>query len=128
MKTNELRVNNQVNYIDEEEGILPNKIDIQDLEMCDSKNNTFNKLHKPIELKECIEKVGFENKDYGYSKKLDIDTTLRLTVSNGWFYPRIEQAPEFSNEKIQVVSLKRIKYLHELQNLWYVLKQEELIW
>ena len=83
---------------------------------------------EPIQLtEEWLTKFGFENIDYGHSRYLiNPDKTIRLIWNNGWLYPQIEQAPEMSSESTQVVSLDRIKYVHELQNLYYALTHEEL--
>jgi len=80
-----------------------------------------------ILTEEWLTKFGFENIDYGHSRYLiNPDKTIRLIWNNGWLYPQIEQAPEMSSESTQVVSLDRIKYVHELQNLYYALTHEEL--
>jgi hypothetical protein len=73
-----------------------------------------------------LDNAGFENIDYGYHRKVDETTTLRLIISNGLYYPQIEQIGEFSNSESQVVCLKSIKYLHELKNIWSTLTESKL--
>jgi hypothetical protein len=55
--------------------------------------------------------------------ELPLSDTHRIVLmptveSDGlWYYPIIQMVPEISNEEIQSVSLRRIKYLNELQVL-----------
>lgn len=85
-------------------------------------------VFEPLEIRHNIKELGLSNMDYGYDISIDLDKTLRLIVSDGWFYPQIEEMPETANGEIQVVSLNRIKYVHELQYLYFMLKGENLIY
>lgn len=131
MKNTDLRIGNLV-LNDRCEcsvvGILSDNINIVNLKT--KQRNIINsdiQSIKPIPLTEdLLNKIDFFNIDYGYSRNIELEKVLRLIVSDGWLYPQIEQSPEMSNEETQIVSLNRIKYLHELQNLWKVLKDEEL--
>lgn len=71
------------------------------------------------------ESLGYRNLDYGYSKRLEnrIEITIRLITANGWVYPQIEQTPEFSSEDLNIITLNRIKYQHELIKLEEILNQ-----
>lgn len=43
-----------------------------------------------------------------------------ISAADGW-YPLYAQVPEFSSEAEQRVGLQRIEYIHELENLFFVL-------
>jgi len=51
---------------------------------------------------------------------------LEIIPSNGYWYPVIAQVPEMSHEEEQRVSINRIEFVHELQNLIYVLTGDKL--
>jgi len=87
-----------------------------------------NRYWKGIPLKKegVLEMCGFEQLDYGYQKTHELTTIIRLIVSDGYFYPQIEEAPEMSHQDTQIVSVNRIEYVHELQHLWRVVTGEEL--
>ena len=51
---------------------------------------------------------------------------LELIDSNGYWHPIYVQPPELSNGFEQRVNLKRIRYFHQLQNLFFVLTGKEL--
>jgi len=86
-----------------------------------------NPKYEPIPLtEEWLLKSGFNNLNYGYELAIELDRLLQLVVSNGDYYPQLIQLPEMSGLDSQVVSLNSINYIHELQNLWYVLTGKEL--
>jgi hypothetical protein len=71
--------------------------------------------------------------DFGFMKDnngnywIDLQTHyLELMPSNGYWYPVYAQVPEMSHEDDQCVSLNRIQYVHELQNLFFALTGNEL--
>ena len=51
---------------------------------------------------------------------------LQLIETNGYWYPAVFSHPEMSHEDDQCVSLNRIKYVHELQNLFFAITGKEL--
>jgi hypothetical protein len=80
---------------------------------------------KPIPLtEEILLKCENYNKKYGFS--LNETTYLFFNESRGYFYPYLTQDAEFSNLENKCVYLERIKYLHELQNLYFALTNQEL--
>ncbi len=54
------------------------------------------------------------------------DRHLYIIQTKQEFYPYLHQAPEMSFESEQLFSLNYIKYVHQLQNLYFVLTGEEL--
>lgn len=76
---------------------------------------------EPIEESD-LRELGFANS--GDSRWVDFQTHyLELTPSaEGYWYPVYAQYAELSSEDEQRVSLNRIQYLHELENLVWVLK------
>lgn len=85
---------------------------------------------EPINLSpEILEKCGFEKG--GYSGEYFINLMgyiLKLFegVEKGVYFPHYIQLRELSRAGKQSVSLHRIEYLHQLQNLYYCLVGEEL--
>lgn len=49
-----------------------------------------------------------------------------LNHVNGSYYPILTQEPEMSSEEGQMVSLMKIDFVHEFQNLIYALTKKEL--
>lgn len=76
---------------------------------------------KPIELtEELLLKLGFE-------KCNDLDTFYSLDIMNGW--TKIYYTPKHNIFEISIsyhASAVKIKYLHQLQNLYFALTGEEL--
>lgn len=65
--------------------------------------------------------------DNSYSIEINTpDTHLVLRQVRYEFYPFIEQMAEFSSQKDNVVYLKYIKSVHELQNLFKILSGKDL--
>ena len=58
--------------------------------------------------------------------KITPDRHLELIHSEEVYYPQLAQTPEMSCESINVVSLKKIQSLHELQNLFKTLTGNDL--
>jgi hypothetical protein len=87
---------------------------------------TINSMN-PIPLtEEWLLKFGFENSAIGYEYAIELDKTLQLIDVNNEYYPQLIQAPEFSSMESQIIGLNLIKYLHQLQNLYFALTNEEL--
>lgn len=83
---------------------------------------------KPIELSdEWYVRLGFEKDRNGHWWKGWVTGYLEFIEGGmGYYYPQVGQSPEMSFQKEQIVTLCRIKYVHELQNLWYWITREEL--
>lgn len=82
---------------------------------------------KPISLtEEWLLKFGFIKDDNG-NYWIDLQTHyLELVSSNEHYYPVYVQVPEMSHEEEQRVSMNRIVYVHQLQNLYFALTGKEL--
>lgn len=85
----------------------------------------------PIPLDEsllfkCGVEAGVHDAEVYYIDILGIDTQIEIMPSLGNWYPSIVQAPEIAPENVQIVTLNYINYLHQLQNLYFVLCGEEL--
>ena len=81
----------------------------------------------PIPLtRELLIKNGF-TEDNSVHLWLNLQTHyLELITAMDGYYPVYVQVPEMSSENEQRVSLTRINYVHQLQNLIYALTGEEL--
>ena len=83
---------------------------------------------QPIELTNVIMDKLFGEPQFsnGWLFKTDqLDVNIEFIESGEHYYPQIKQYPELSSEEIQIVSLNRIKYFHELQNLIFAIQGEE---
>jgi hypothetical protein len=85
---------------------------------------------KPIKLSdEWFERLGFQKDRNGNWWKGWVTGYLEFIAGgDGYYYPQVGQSPEMSFQKEQIVALCRIKYVHELQNLWYWIAREELVY
>jgi hypothetical protein len=127
----DLRIGNHLQYFIGEEGCdwSDTKIDWQDLKWCDELNENFNKVHKGIPITETF----FTTNNFVYDgnntgiwwKNLQTHYLEMISGVDGW-YPVFIQMPELSSESEQRVGLRRIEYIHELENLFFVLTGEEL--
>jgi hypothetical protein len=81
----------------------------------------------PIPItEEWLIRFGFV-KDGNGNHWIDLQTHyLEFIYSIGHLYPVYAQIPEMSNEDEQRVGLNRIQSVHQLQNLYFALKSEEL--
>jgi hypothetical protein len=83
---------------------------------------------EPIPLTpEILEKCGFVPNAIGQLaiEILGIDTHLELiTINDGYCYLNLNQIGEFS--RCQDISINRIQYLYQLQNLYFALTGQEL--
>jgi len=116
MKATELRIGNLVNCSDVvEQGVMLNVIDWQDLKWLSEDEKGFNLVHKPIPLTE--EKL----LKFGFYKNIDTELfekdgfQIDISVIKCLFY-----LPEFGDW------YKELEYLHQLQNLYFALTNEEL--
>lgn len=121
IKLNELRTGNLLNYDTSEGETLPTKIDWQDLKWLDEDPKGFNLVHTPIPLtEELIKDFGFANsktQDKFFTK----DNTVGISTADDKF--RFIQG----NFVCQLV-LRDLKYIHELQNIYYSLYGTELLY
>jgi len=124
MEATELRIGNYIVY----NGGQPEDIDeftvieVQDIAWVQQKNEEFNKYHSPIPLtEEWLLKFKFEDcgcKPNEYYEKDDIYYVHKINKEYefGIIYPC-----EINHR----VDLKNIKYVHQLQNLYFALTGEE---
>jgi len=130
MNIKELRIGNYVHYgydvkVTELDVYGAGIMDLNDDEASHFYSNK--ELLKPILLtEEWLLKFGFENVDYGFTKKILTVSTLQLIWGDGWIYPQIIEEAEMNSETIDVVSLNRIEFVHQLQNLYFTITGEEL--
>lgn len=121
----ELRVGNAVNYLikddldERKEWYDTYYIDADDIKECVEDNEVFNKFHKPIPLtEEILLKCGFSEKNKWFFKGgimlgyITTDENLQCEWNSGWDEPKW--------------NLIDIKYLHQLQNLYFAMTGKEL--
>ena len=128
MKATELRIGNLIEYkiedeLDErKEWWEISKVDFQDLTWLDS--NPEDADFRPIKItEEWLLKFGFEDiTGVDYILHIDVDFKLILIPADA-FYPQIDKADDVGWSSI---SLNKIEYIHQLQNLFFSLCGEEL--
>jgi hypothetical protein len=137
MKASELRIGNTVNYQTAEGDVLPATIDWQDLKWISEDEKGFNLAHDATPLtEEWLLKFGFEKdkyddwvKHYEIERIYDHDFFISVCMDGDKvFYvdaSRKEKHPQMSPEYI---NLPIINYVHQLQNLYFALTNEELIY
>jgi len=108
MKATEFRIGNLLNYTTAEGDVLMNVIDWQDLKWLSENEKSFNFVHKPIPLtEEWFYNFGFIL--FNSSNEKGIFTVNKLV-----------------NPLKYSVFGKEIKYVHELQNWYFLITNEEL--
>ena len=139
IKGNELRVGNHVyddtntivkiEKIHSERHALWSESEYFDFSKFDDKENMYSSIVNPIPLsKEWFLKSGFkENKHGTLILKLELDRSFEIIESQDGFYCELVQLPELSSENLMFITLRRIDFVHELQNLYFSLKCEELV-
>lgn len=130
MKINELRIGNIVR-IGRDHAVV-NRIESNGIgfDRADNFGPDYIKIEKvegvPITEKRLL-LVGFEKGKFG-NLSIDFgDSILILIPSHVFFYPVYSMYSELHAEENQDVHLNRIQYMHELQNLYFTLRGEELI-
>lgn len=99
------------------------KLSFQSLEAIYYGRGIYNEV---ILTPEILEKCRFK-KDENGDFWVNLQTHYLLLIqSYDYFYPVYAQVPELSNESEHRVSVHRIKYLSQLQNLYYCLTGKEL--
>lgn len=118
MKAHELMIGNWVEIIQPKKGIYTT---IQP----SSFSVNIEKRYKPIPLTEqWLIDFGFQK--YHAFEYRWVTGGLQLIETNEFWYPAVFSHPEMSHEDDQCVSLNRIQYVHELQNLFYCLTGKQL--
>ena len=128
MKANELRIGNWVKYLDEYKGLRPDRLGKQILITADDINFLWEaepEYIEPIPLtEEWLLKFGFEKHHQSFYDK----TLCVQEVEYLWFY----NIYPLENSIIPLVNMSAqatghyIKYVHQLQNLYFALTGEEL--
>lgn len=110
IKSNELRCGNTLHYLTAEGDVLPTTIDWQDIQWISENEKDFNTVHRPIPLtQDWLKRFGFENKvflNWSISKSIDQDSYLIYKGHDCMYL--------------------HVKYVHQLQNLYFALTQTEL--
>lgn len=120
MKARELRIGNLVNYQTVEGDILVARIDWQDLKWISKDEKGFNIAHSAIPLtEEWLLKFGFE--EYEFEDEIFGYVLNDFGYVNEFLF-MIRILIDFEGTLIQ----KPIKYVHQLQNLYFALTVEEL--
>jgi len=129
LKANELRVGNIVSTVKLNNGIVrgitDEKIMVKFKDSTISSNIDF---FYPIPLtEEILLKCGFDEKSTCLSKMLNTaDTYLEIRERNNEYYVSIYQFTESSYDDNNTVFLNKINHIHQLQNLYFALTNEEL--
>ena len=112
IQVNELRIGNKLEYLTSEKELVEATVDWQDLKWISEDPKGFNLVHKPITLtEEILLKCGFV-----YDDEFGLFSLHPITLykQDGIFWYGLL----FDNIEI--------KYLHQLQNLYFALTGEEL--
>ena len=118
LSINDLKCGNIVNYHSVEDGILTNVIDWQDLKSLTENPSDFNKWHSPKQLTEDI------LKEFGAIYINDNSMWELGIIEFYWIVADRICLFEFGtpNSEFRIIE---IKYVHELQNLYYSLKGKD---
>lgn len=112
MTESDLRTGNLLNYDTSEGETLPTKIDWHDLKWLSKDPKGFNLVHTPITLTdEWLVKFGFEKDGQGFVNKIILYGENDFRYNASFF---------------EYHSLISVKYVHQLQNLFFALLGEEL--
>jgi len=127
MNLQELRIGNHV--LDEDGYVVKvQKIEVNRFVSVSSENIEYPSNVYGIEIYEMLfeEHPDFKKDSQG-NYWINLQTHyLKFIYTKEYWYPVYVQIPELSSEDEQQVGLKRIKYIHELQNLYFVLTGDEL--
>lgn len=123
IKANELRINNILNYTTAENDILQTTLDWQDIKWISEDPKGFNLVHEPIPLtEEWLLNFGFEKSeelfrlDKYWVEFRNFDSCGMMVLFGC-----------FQFKKIYITkSVDTIKYVHQLQNLYFALTGQEL--
>lgn len=139
MDARELKIGNLIliggNTIDTYQTYKPKTVTIEILadilkennERPETKTEPCLSIYQPLPLtQKLLDEFQFYILEYGCLIEIDIETHLRIIESSGEFYPQLEQVVESINDPYMIVTLKSIKYAHQLQNIYSDLKGDEL--
>lgn len=131
MNAKELRIGNLIKWQDESHEIVSvTAIDIENNECyVATSNNEQAQIEEfePIQLTdELIYKLGFQDMGNCFNYNIDPALSFRVLSSKGDYYPSIIEEPEFAGLEPNIVTLKSIQYLHQLQNLFFALTGGEI--
>lgn len=114
----DLKCGNILNYDTAEGEILPTVIDWEDLKWLTEDPKGFNLVHSGIELtNENLLKLGFKLYPSGYMCLDIIDDKFYISI--GLKYDKEPNLIMDNGENALNVDLKKIRYVHELQNFYY---------
>jgi len=133
MKASDLRIGNYVTangVISEINYITPVTLGYGEKEfapICTSNYEYFQPIPITEEwLDKCPElQLRKDGSDSMYFRINDV-TLLEIIIMKDGCYPQLWQAGELSHQDDNMIVLERIKYIHELQNLYKELKKKEL--
>lgn len=129
MKASDLRVGNVLEYYIEDEmderkaWWEPTIIDAEDILHCSKNEKQFNDYHRPIPLNEGIllKKLGFTLHEVAYN----IISKDNLMIHFRGGKPFLVWV-NYGHTHLYCEQIKELNYLHELQNVFYVLNSKEL--
>ena len=116
MKANELRLGNLVLYSDKNETPIPTTINIDISDLILLNNSVKDVLYEPIPLtEEWLLKFGFEKKEGYYDRYYYSIDGMNIKIDDDMFETEVGEC-----------LYKSIKYVHQLQNLFFAINDEEL--
>jgi hypothetical protein len=124
----ELRVGNVLEYETLEGEWIPTVIDWQDLKWLTENPEDFSAAHRPIEItKESVPRIdSFKHRPcFSFFELRTFDFNFDINVYTETEHHKVEFSIETENE-YNTMPLPHITYIHQLQNLFYSLKGEEL--
>lgn len=126
MKANQIRIGNHLKYRSEEDGKWRSiKITSIDIVICERNAELFNEARKPIKLNETIlVRSGFPRSPNGHFCIQIGPGLLELSPRSGGYLPAYKTEPLTTEE--QTVFLHRLWYVHEFENLYFVLTGREI--
>ena len=114
IKETDLRIGNVIYYQSSEDGLLPNRIDWQDLKWLSENPESFNETFKPIPINWVVlGKLGWwveDNVDHAFLQKQVGEWGIFIIDSDGNGLSYCSRNASIS---------KKIQYYHELQNVFY---------
>lgn len=134
LKVNELRIGNLVEIVKywkdfyDENYFIPKEINLDDLRAI----NIFKDIAKPIPLTEVfLLENGFKEKRYEYTIPISDRGLVTLTLIPHDEFPAdcsvcVSQKDGHNEDEIEKVFLSEIKYVHQLQNIYFSLTNTEL--
>lgn len=141
LQINDLRFGNLVTWVDEKDdypltisGILSKEVVFVEWVWEDGETDNTDcglEMIRPINItRQFLQKNGFTEDINGTLWRLMQTHYLEMIDMPDGFYPVYTQIPEVSSEAEQKVGINKIKYVHQLQNLWYSLTgvELEIVW